>query len=89
MSRKTDAELLAELKKQNQDRDDAEEEEKEADNKKYSAEAYVDGADTDDESDKKPISKKQPPVQIVEREINLQLINDKLNFIISKVQNIK
>jgi hypothetical protein len=81
MSRKTDAELLAELKKQNQDRDDAEE-----DDKKYTAEAYVDEADSDTE---KPTSKKQPPVQIVEREVNLQLINDKLNFIISKVQGLK
>lgn len=85
MSRKTDAELLAELKKQNQDRDDDEEAE-EADRKKYSAEAYVDEADSDTE---KPKDKKQPTTQIVEREINLQLINDKLNFIISKVQGLK
>jgi hypothetical protein len=77
MVRKTDAELLAELKKEKRDRED----EEEADTKKY----LSDEEDADEEKE----DKSKPPIQIVEREVNLSLINDKLNFIISKLTNQK
>jgi hypothetical protein len=85
MSRKTDTELLAELKQQNRERDDDEEAE-EADRKKYSAVPMDEEADSEEE---KPKNRNQPSVQVVEREVNLSLLNDKLNFIISKIQNLK
>ena len=36
-------------------------------------------------SEKETLEKPLPPMQIVEREINLSLINDKLNYIISQI----
>ena len=91
MSRKTDAEVLEELAEAKKElarakrelaKETGEEEEEE-----YSAEPY----DSDDEVPEiEPAKKsKQPPVQVVEREISLSLLNDKLNFIISKVQGLK
>lgn len=75
MSRKTDEELLAEMKSKKKrepiwDEEDEEDKDKEDE-------------DTDDEVPE--IEPKKVPTQIVERAIDLNLINDKLNFIISKL----
>ena len=43
-----------------------------------------DDYEDDDEEEEEEV-KKEEPVQIAEREINLSLINDKLNFLISKL----
>jgi hypothetical protein len=75
MSRKSDEELLEEIKAQRKLKKAEEEEEEE-------------NANADDETSSEETSPKVA-TQIVEREITLSLLNDKLNFIISKVQNIK
>ena len=80
MVRKTDEELLDELKKKKKE---VEELEYEQDKKANTANKYLEEAEDDDE---KPRS---PAVQIIEREVTLGLINEKLNFIIAKVQNLK
>ena len=90
MPRKTDAEVLEELEVARRDlakaKKELAKEKGEEEEEEYSAEPY----DSDDEvPDIEPAKKKQPPVQVVEREISLSLLNDKLNFIISKVQNLK
>lgn len=82
MVRKTDAELLEELERTQKELAKVKKEMKEEE--EYTA-VPVDEDDTDEEEP----TKKQPAVQIVEREISLSLLNDKLNFIISKVQNLK
>ena len=73
MSRKTDEELLEEIKKRT--------EEKKAKKKELEEE---NSDDVPEIEPKEETEQTQP--QIVEREINLALINDKLNFIISKLQ---
>ena len=65
MSRKTDEELLKEMKEKKKLEEEDEEEE-----------------DEEDESKESEV----PQPQFVEREINLSLLNDKLNFIISVLQ---
>lgn len=74
MSRKSDEELLEEIK---------------AKRKVKEAEEEVENLrDEEENSDDVPDMNKQGkvPTQIIEREINLAFINDKLNFIISKLQ---
>ena len=84
MPRKTDEEILAEIKQQRE----AEEKEKKPFKKlKDYDESFEGNDDADEDNDVPEIQPKNQP-QIVEREINLALINDKLNYIISKVQQI-
>ena len=66
MSRKTDEELLAEIKKRKKDEANESEEE--------------------DDEQVPEIEKPGNQQPVIEREINLALINDKLNFIISRLQ---
>ena len=61
MVRKTDTELLAEIRKMNEEEDKAKEKASETE------------------------EVEQPKVQVIEREITLSLINDKLNYIISNM----
>ena len=76
MTRKTDEELLAEMKAKI--KEEKEELRKELDK------------DYDDEDDNEEIpdmrKKKEAQPQVIEREINLALINDKLNYLISILQ---
>ena len=81
MPRKTDAELLEELEETKKELAKAKKEVG-GETEEYTAEPV----DSDDEDD---VSTKKPQVQIAEREITLSLINDKLNFIISKVQSLE
>ena len=86
MSRKTDAEVMAEMKVQ--------EAEKRLAELKSKAENSSEEGDDDIPDMNKMLNERNqenqenPEVQpqIIEREINLSLINDKLNFIISKFQ---
>lgn len=81
MSRKSDEEILEEIKAKRKVKEAEEEVEK------YKAEPYEDEEEEkDDGNDKIDKSNKKVPTQIIEREINLSLINDKLNYIISKLQ---
>ena len=91
MPRKTDAELLEELERTQKELKKAKKELGKEEGEEYSSEPYdEDEENSDDEvPDIEPAKKKAPPVQVVEREISLSLLNDKLNFIISKVQGLK
>lgn len=83
MVRKTDAEVLEELERTKKELAETKKELKKGldeDEPEYKAEPY----NTDDEPPE--IEPNKVPTQIVEREINLGLINDKLNFIISQLQ---
>lgn len=81
MSRKTDEEILNEMKVM---KDKIREDKKKIRelNPNYNFD------DDDEEESKEEVPEIEPKVQpqIVEREINLSLINDKLNFIISVLQ---
>lgn len=72
MVRKSDSELLAEMRKQRDLDDDAEDAKEEIKKVKIQ--------DVDDVPDMNKLQ-----VQVVEREVTLSLINEKLNFIISKL----
>ena len=85
MARKTDAELLDEMKEQIKEKKEF----KKLKNYKDNDDEKED--EEDDEGDeiprmKNPETQQETQHQIMEREINLALINDKLNFIISKLQ---
>ena len=67
MVRKTDAEILAEIRKQ------------ELENADKEAKAIKAAIEVDEEEDK------EQKTQVIEREITLSLINDKLNYIISNM----
>jgi len=80
MSRKTDEELLAEMKSK------IKEDKKKL--KQLGVDVEDEDEDEEEESEEEDIptiktQKNQP--QVVEREINLSLINDKINYIISKL----
>ena len=75
MTRKTDAELLEEVETIKKELKKP----KKGGDEEYTAEP-VEGGEEPTEN---------PQIQVAEREINLSLINDKLNFIISKVQGLK
>lgn len=83
MARKSDSEVLEELAEAKKKVKEAEKELKEVKGEpEYTAEPV-----SDEPPDIEP--PKKPQVEIQEREVNLSLINDKINFIISKVQNLK
>jgi len=76
MSRKTDEEVLKEM------------EDKVKEDKKKIKElgGKVDDDDEDEEAESEEVEKTpNPSSQVVEREINLALINDKLNYIIAQL----
>jgi len=88
MPRKTDEELLAEIKHQRE----AEEKERKPFKKLKDYDESFEGneqnSDDDEDNEVPEIQPKNQP-QVIEREINLALINDKLNFVIMKLQQIK
>jgi len=85
MSRKTDEEILNEMKaKRKREIEEDEADDEEYQSPKARAERELARNENDEADDPKKV-----PTQIIEREINLSLINDKANFVIEQLLEIK